>query len=453
MDDILQGISPNWLNIIYSGKTKSTLDYIYNKLKDKKNVTPNQKDWFNWCRYTELSDVHVIILGQDPYHKEGCAHGLSFSCLKGIPPSLRNIYKCLIKNQCISGMPTHGNLTSWSDQGVLLLNSSLSTMVGNAGSHMTLWKPYIDLVIQNIGKYHYDNNKQLIFLLWGSFAQSFINIIDDDYHICLTSIHPSPLAQNTTDEKKFINCNHFTFINEYLNRDGFKINWLPTDVKSSNKEINIKNNYTTDNKENSIKTTTKKNFDSFDEILDIGQHHHISFTDGSCYPNIKNNSARGGYSAIFVSGPYVDKCVYGNLNITIHNASNIRAEGMAIIRTLELVKECKHPWKKLTIISDCKFWIDMIENYMPKWKKEKFKEKANPDLTTRMWIVYNEVKEKGDIILLHMKSHGKDGWQHYADGTFERFCFTQNDYADKMCGHARKKMQPSSEIFEDISYE
>lgn len=435
MDTILQGISQDWLNIIYSGETKSKLDSIYSKLKNVSNITPQQKDWFNWCRYTELKDINVVILGQDPFHKEGWAHGLSFSCLGSIPPSLRNIYKCLLKSECIETMPDHGNLTSWAKQGILLLNASLSTLIGKAGANINLWKPYVELIIQKIGQYHYDNNKQLIFLLWGNFAQSFIDIIDDDYHICLTSIHPSPLAQNTAEERKFVNCDHFNEVNEFLDTEGITIDWNPKQEKQKVNEIK------------------EKLFDCAEEILDMGSHHHIAFTDGSCYPNVKNDNARGGYSSIFVSGPYSDKCVYGNLNITNFNASNIRAEGMAIIRTLEKVKDCQQPWKKLTIITDCEFWINMIEKYMPKWNKATFKEKSNSDLTQRLWVVYNEIKDKGDVTLMHMKSHGKDGWQNYEDGTFERFCFDQNDYADQMCSYARKRMQPSEEVFDDISYD
>jgi ribonuclease HI len=197
--------------------------------------------------------------------------------------------------------------------------------------------------------------------------------------------------------------------------------------------------------------TTK--YDDAESILDIQPLHHIAFTDGSCYPNNKSKTSLGGYASVFVSGSFNDKCIYGNLDISEYYASNIRAEGIAIIRTLELVRDCAEKWDKLTIVSDCKFWIDMIENYMPKWKKNKFKEMSNPDLTIRMWVVYNEVKKNGEIKLVHMRSHGKDKWQECEDGSYNKFCFDQNDYADKMCGYARTNLKPTEEIFKDITYE
>lgn len=194
------------------------------------------------------------------------------------------------------------------------------------------------------------------------------------------------------------------------------------------------------------------NYGDAKSILDIQTSHHIAFTDGSCHPNNKSKKSRGGYASVFVSGPFLDKCLYGNLNISEHNASNIRAEGMAILKTLEVIKECKEKCDKITIVTDCMFWIDMIENYMPKWTTAKFKEKANPDLTHDIWVTYNEVKKNSEINLVHMKSHGKDKWQNCEDGSYNKFCFDQNDFADKMCSYARKELSPSEYKFENITY-
>lgn len=436
MEHMLNNISQDWLNIIYHKKSKQLLDDIMEQLKTEQNITPQISDIFNWCRYTKLDDIKVVILGQDPYHKKNWAHGLSFSSLgKTTPPSLNNIYKCLINTNEIKTKPTHNDLTSWAEQGVLMLNASLTTIIGKATKHMMLWKDYVKLIIKRICKHHYDNNNSLIFLLWGSFAQSYIDIIDDDFHICLKSIHPSPLAQRVSDEKKFINCRHFNEVNKLLTDDDKKpIIWKP---KKKQEEIQ----------------ESKKIFDDAKSILDIRQSHHLVFTDGSCYPNNRSTKSRSGYASLFISGPFKDKCLYGNMDVSKYNTSNIRAEGMAIIRTLETVKECSYEWDKLTIISDCKFWIDMIELYMPKWNTTKFKTQSNPDLTLRMWISYNEVKEKGEIKLLHMKSHNKDGWGKYEEGSFEKFCYDQNDYVDRMCSHARINMKPTEEIFTYVEYE
>ena len=89
---------------------------------------------------------------------------------------------------------------------------------------------------------------------------------------------------------------------------------------------------------------------------------------------------------------------------------------------------------------------------MTKWKKTTFNKKANPDMTKRIWLIYNEVKSKGVLKLIHMRSHNKDGWNKYKDGTYEKYCFDQNDYADKMCGYARLKLKPTNECFEKVEY-
>jgi uracil-DNA glycosylase len=443
MEHLLKNISQEWLGIIYTKKAKKILDDIMNQLKDEQNITPQIPDIFNWCRYTKLSDIKVVVLGKDPCHKKEYAHGLSFSSLgKSMTPALCNIYKCLVNTNEIETIPTHCNLTSWAEQGVLMLNASLSTIVGTASTHIKIWKSYIRLIIKRICKYNYDNDNSIIFLLWGSFAQSYIDIIDDDYHICLNYIHPSQLDQRVVCGKKFINCKHFKEVNQLLSEDGREpINWAPRFIELDKKE---------DKKEEVV---PEKRYDDAESILDIRPLHHLVYTDGSCYPNNRSAKSRSGYASSFVSGPFKDKCLYGNMDVSKHHASNIRAEGMAIIRTLETIKECSDTWDKVTIVSDCKFWINMLELYMPKWCTAKFKMQSNPDLTLRMWLAYHDVKEKGEVKLLHMRSHNKDGWGNFDEGTFEKFSYDQNDYVDKMCSHARVIMKPTEELFSNIEYD
>lgn len=189
-----------------------------------------------------------------------------------------------------------------------------------------------------------------------------------------------------------------------------------------------------------------------DVYLGISPKHHIVFTDGSCFPNDKSKDSRAGYAAVFVSGLYNDMNIYGNLDVSIEYASNIRAEGMAILRTMEKVNESKESIIKLTIITDCEFWVKMIQSYIPKWKKNEYKKKANPDMTIKMWVVYNELKEKGEVKFIHMKSHDKDGWSKYKSGTYERYCYEQNKYADELCGFARTNLNVKDEIFDPIKY-
>ena len=438
--DILKHISPEWLAIIYKDDTKIMLDEIYNSLSgDEKNITPSICDWFNWCRITPLNDIKIVILGQDPYPTKNWAHGLSFSCLESTPSSLKNIYKCLLHNKLISEAPNHGNLTEWAKQGVLLLNASLTTIIKNPGAHMKIWIKFTESVIKKICQYHYDRNRQLIFMLWGNFAGNFSKIIDGDFHIILKWIHPSPLSQaNSEKNKHFIYCNHFSYANKLLLEDGeTPINWNITPL--------IKSEYQTNQQKDQSQNQEKKDiYSDANSILGISPLHHVIFTDGSCNPNNKSKESRAGYALCFVSGPKINTVVYGNIDVSEHYASNIRAEGYAIIRALEIVSNSEN-WNKVTIVSDCEFWINMIENYMPKWKQTTFLEKTNSDLTRRMWNIYNDVSKKCCIKLVHVRSHNKEGWKSFKPGTFERFCYDKNDYVDKMCSYARLNLKPGEE--------
>ena len=173
------------------------------------NIYPKKTEVFNAFKLTSFENVKVVILGQDPYHGPNQAHGLSFSVNYGIkiPPSLANIYKEL-KSDIDFAIPSHGNLTSWANQGVLLLNATLTVRAGEPGSHQKKgWETFTDAVIKLIS----DKKENCVFLLWGNFAKSKINLIDLDKHLVLTAAHPSPLAGGA-----FFGCKHFSKTNEYL---------------------------------------------------------------------------------------------------------------------------------------------------------------------------------------------------------------------------------------------
>lgn len=186
-----------------------------------KVVFPPAEDVFNAFTSTAFDNVKVVVLGQDPYHSEGQAHGLSFSVLPGIkiPPSLKNIYKEL--HQDIQGfeVPKHGCLQSWAEQGVLLLNTVLTVEQGNAHSHSKIgWEIFTDKIIHTL-----DQQKQgLVFLLWGSHAQKKGKLIDRHKHHVLTSAHPSPLSAH----RGFLGCGHFSQTNVLLKAQGHSpIHW------------------------------------------------------------------------------------------------------------------------------------------------------------------------------------------------------------------------------------
>ncbi|BCG26220.1 uracil-DNA glycosylase [Pseudomonas tohonis] len=175
---------------------------------------------FNALNSTPLDEVKVVIIGQDPYHGPGQAHGLCFSVQPGvpIPPSLLNIYKELKRDLNID-MPDHGHLQSWAEQGVLLLNTSLTVEQARAGSHANQgWQPFTDRVIEVVSA-HQPN---LVFLLWGSHAQSKQRLIDSTKHLVLRSAHPSPLSAY----RGFLGNGHFSRCNKFLEQHGLApIDW------------------------------------------------------------------------------------------------------------------------------------------------------------------------------------------------------------------------------------
>lgn len=188
-----------------------------------KAIFPPANQVFNAFKLTELNEVKVVILGQDPYHQPGQAHGLCFSVQPGVrtPPSLVNIYKELATDIPGFEIPNHGYLASWAEQGVLLLNTVLTVEQGKAHSHAKCgWEAFTDAVIAKLNQ-HCDG---LVFLLWGSHAQKKGRIIDRQRHLVLQAPHPSPLSAH----RGFLGCRHFSQANAYLQQRGLTpINWQP----------------------------------------------------------------------------------------------------------------------------------------------------------------------------------------------------------------------------------
>ncbi|SFS70414.1 uracil-DNA glycosylase [Sphingobacterium wenxiniae] len=184
-------------------------------------VFPPEDLVFNAFNLTAFDSIKVVILGQDPYHNDGQAHGLSFSVPDGmmLPPSLRNIYTELQTDIPGFVYPKSGNLTAWAAQGVLLLNATLTVRAHQAASHQRQgWEEFTDQIIQLISQ----RLSNVVFILWGSYAQKKSFLIDSQKHCVLTSVHPSPLSAH----RGFFGCKHFSQANAYLVRNGRKpIDW------------------------------------------------------------------------------------------------------------------------------------------------------------------------------------------------------------------------------------
>lgn len=190
------------------------MQFLDTEKSKNKIIHPAEKDIFSALLYTPFEQLKVVLLGQDPYHGFGQAHGLCFSVQDGvkIPPSLRNIYKEL--HQDIGKeIPTNGNLTHWAKQGILMLNTTLTVEENKPMSHANMgWEKFTNAIIRKIS----EQKKGILFLLWGKHAQSKIPLIDTTKHIILQAAHPSPLSAY----QGFFGCKHFSKTNRYLQQQG-----------------------------------------------------------------------------------------------------------------------------------------------------------------------------------------------------------------------------------------
>lgn len=217
-------IDPSWKEVLKNEFNKPYFEQIALHIKTEKSqgkiIYPPGSHLFNAFDTTPFDKIKVVILGQDPYHGPGQAHGLCFSVQNGVapPPSLVNIFKELQQDIGIE-IPNNGNLTHWAQQGVFLLNASLSVRAGEPMSHSKIgWAQFTDHVIKTIS----DKKKNVVFLLWGKFAQEKKILIDEKKHLILKAAHPSPLSAHAG----FLGCKHFSKTNEYLVKNGIDpIDW------------------------------------------------------------------------------------------------------------------------------------------------------------------------------------------------------------------------------------
>ncbi|MGE4570755.1 MAG: uracil-DNA glycosylase [Gammaproteobacteria bacterium] len=189
---------------------QNLLGFLSRQTQLSKTIYPPKGSWFKAFEHSSYVNTKVVILGQDPYHGEGQAEGMSFSVPEGIkiPPSLRNIYKELASDLNIN-TPEHGHLASWAKQGVLLLNSVLTVEKNNPASHANQgWEVFTDTVIKLLS----DKKQHLVFLLWGAYAGKKVQLINREKHLILTAPHPSPFSAH----RGFFGCRHFSKTNDYL---------------------------------------------------------------------------------------------------------------------------------------------------------------------------------------------------------------------------------------------
>ena len=221
-------LESSWLRVLEDQFELPYMQSLERFLSERKQagivIYPDTKQWFTAFNSTAFEQVKVVILGQDPYHGPGQAHGLCFSVLPGVPvpPSLKNIFKELHSDLGLA-IPGHGYLQHWADQGVLLLNATLTVEQGAAGAHQDKgWESFTDRAIALLN----EQREGLVFMLWGSYAQKKGQWIDEPRHRVLKAPHPSPLSAY----RGFLGCQHFSQANAYLRERGESIiDWRLSD--------------------------------------------------------------------------------------------------------------------------------------------------------------------------------------------------------------------------------
>jgi len=219
----MAAVTNDWLEVFKPEYKKPYYKKLYDFISEEYSrytVYPPGDDIFNAFHLTPLSKVKVVIIGQDPYHEPGQAHGLCFSVKQGvdIPPSLQNIYKELHDDVGFE-IPGHGCLTSWAEQGVLLLNAVLTVRAHAAASHQNKgWEEFTDAVIRAVNEV----DRPIVFLLWGGFARSKSKMLTNPNHLVLEAPHPSPLSAY----RGFFGCRHFSRANDFLKAHGAEpVDW------------------------------------------------------------------------------------------------------------------------------------------------------------------------------------------------------------------------------------
>ena len=231
----MSAINNDWLGAVGEEFKKPYYTELYNFVKEEYSnhvIYPPSKDIFNALHLTPLHNVKVVILGQDPYHNEHQAHGLSFSVLpdvsaKDVPPSLKNIYKELHSDLgCY--IPDNGYLKKWADQGVLLLNTVLTVRAHEAASHRGHgWEKFTDAIISAVNK----EDRPIVYMLWGRPAGEKAAMLDNPKQLVLKAPHPSPLSAS----RGFFGCKHFSQCNDFLRSNGIEpIDWQIDNIHTAN---------------------------------------------------------------------------------------------------------------------------------------------------------------------------------------------------------------------------
>ncbi len=417
-------------------------------------LSPQPKDIFNAFRNCPLYSTRVVILGQDPYIKQFESMGMSFSVPIGtkIPPSLLNIYKCLLYHNLIREMPIHGDLTNWAKQGVLLINTALTTVLKKSNEHSVDWTKYTDLLLREISNLP----TPIIFIMLGGFAQGKSKFIDKRRHIVLEWGHPSPLNGDNQGDgpKNFKYCTAFVRANDFLIGRGLApINWNPSSgeipqVVRLADFVNIKEPIV-DPLVIEAKQPIYKIGDANDEDPAVLTNSTLwIFTDGGSSGNGKAHcSSSWGF---YITDGCTVASGYGiveevNIPGEVYKSSNNRGELSAIAKALEfaVVNKLAAPgtqkfdYNRIMIVSDSEYSINCLDKWAKQWinnpVKSKLSEKKNLDIIIPAVENLDRLRIATGVTFKHVNSHVKEPTDPDSEGWFMWKC---NDMVDKLCNVA-----------------
>ena len=432
---MFEGISEEWKSFLQTPQ----LDAIMPELEECKTLEPKLKDIFNFARYTPLEKIRVVILDKWLISNPGDNHGMAFSCVHSVPPTVEVILRCLIQQKYMSIMPNQGRLTKWARQGVLLLNTTLTLDLDHR-DHSYLWKEYTQDLITRI-----DSIYAPIFILWGVTLQKIEDLI---FNGCVLKwAYPYSL-------RDFTGCPNFAECNEILSSKGMPpVIWdlfATVDYDAIKPTLEYTMSHVVEPavglNENSYVFDTMSRIPSVVEsvVEFVNANYHvfdtydtIAFTDGSCNPNDGSENARGGYGVIFAYGPPIGRVIIGSVSNKKYNATNNRAEGMAIYRALCEIS--KYPNMTSQIVTDSKLWVKLINEYMPTWPRERFNMKKNPDLTWKIWQKYSSMEA---VSITHIRAHGRSGYKSADEQSKKYVSGRLNDYVDELATYARENIAP-----------
>lgn len=415
-DEIIKfttGLSPEWKDILLktlNNELAATIGSLNKDLalksKTLNDLSPKIENIFNCFQLCSYDKLKVVLIGQDPYIGVGEAMGLSFSVPMGkkIPPSLLNIYKCLIHNNHMKEMPTHGDLTGWAAQGVLLMNTAMTTYLFQSGAHVGMWSNYTSAVIREISL----RKPGLIFILLGAKAQVCIDSIQNkNSHTIVTWGHPSPLnPDNRSDgEKSFKYCPAFNVAS--------CIKWDPN-WKQGSSIINDP-------------IITKREFAESD-AMPIEPGTFYLFTDGACSSNGKPDAVAACAFYITTGTEIVE------FSAKMIIATNQRAELAAILYGMEYIlqNQADFEFTNLVIVSDSKYSISCIESWYESWeRKSRLDDKKNIDIIAPAYGLWKRIQEKyPQTSFVHTRGHLSEPEDSESR---EWFIWRGNDIADKLC--------------------